>query len=179
VRYPDAVERVVSVEGSPRLTSYDRILWEAMLAPLTAAQRQAIPRDSAFAQVARLFVLNATTPSSVNRQPADSVPAMIRAQARSLSGRPLENIILQLRAMIGHDVSRAVGGDIGAAHRAFTARLLVVASPDDHAVTPQSALAFARAVRGDTLVVASICGHQVFACERSQIGAAVRAFLAR
>lgn len=179
VRYPDEVGRVVSVEGSPRLTSYDRILWEAMLAPLTAARRQAIPRDSAFAQVARLFALNATTPSAVNRQPADSVPAMIRAQARSLGGRPLENMILQLQAMIGHDVSRAVGGEAGAAHRAFTARLLVVASPDDRAVTAHSALAFARAVRGDTLVVASTCGHQVFTCERGQIGAAVRAFLAR
>lgn len=179
VRYPDEVGRVVSVEGSPRLTSYDRILWEAMLAPLAAARRQAIPRDSALAQVARLFALNATTPTAVNRQPADSVPAMIRARARSLGGLPLENMILQLQAMIGHDASRVVGGDASAAHRAFTARLLVVASPDDHAVTAHSALAFARAVQGDTLVLASTCGHQVFTCERAQIGAAVRAFLAR
>lgn len=179
VRYPDEVTLVVSVEGSPRLTSYDRILWEAMLAPLTAARRQAIPTDSALAQVARLFALNATTPAAVNRQPADSVPAMIRAQARGLGGRPLENMILQLQAMIGHDASRAVGGDASAAHGAFTARLLVVASLDDRAVTAQSALEFARAVQGDTLVVTSTCGHQVFMCERGQIGAAVRAFLAR
>lgn len=179
VRFPDEVSRVVSIEGSPRLTSYDRILWEAMLAPLVAARRQAIPRDSAYAQLARLFALNATTPSAVNRQPVDSVPAMIRAQARGLGGRPLENMILQLQAMIGHDASRAAGGDAGAAHRAFTARLMVVASPDDHAVTAQSALAFARAVSGDTLVVPSPCGHQVFTCERGRIGTAVRAFLAR
>lgn len=88
-------------------------------------------------------------------------------------------MILQLQAMIGHDVTRATGGEIERAHQAFRSRLLVVASLDDHAVTAQSALAFARAVRGDTLLVPSVCGHQVFACERKHIGSAVRAFLAR
>lgn len=179
VAFPDMVKRAVSVEGSPRLSTYDRVQWAAMLHVVTTETALGVPRDTALRQLARLFVLGSTSPAGVNLRAADSATIFVENQARGLSQRLFENMALQLRAMIGHDVSVHAGGDLTAAARRVKARMLVIASPDDHAVTPQSALSFARMVNADTLVVPCPCGHQVFAAERARIGATIRAFLAR
>jgi len=43
----------------------------------------------------------------------------------------------------------------------------------------QSAVAFAKYARADTLSISSPCGHTASACEQARIGVAVREFLAR
>jgi len=55
----------------------------------------------------------------------------------------------------------------------------VIYSWDDHSVSAESAAAFARYVRADTLSVASPCGHLATACEGARITPIVRKFLAR
>ena len=179
VAYPAMVSRMVSIEGSPQLSTYDRVQWEAVLHVASTEPALGVPRDSVLRQFARLFILAASSPAGVNARSADSTPIFIDNQARSLGRLSMENMALQLRAMIGHDIAKRTGGDLAAAGRAIQAKVLVVASPDDHAVTPQSALSFARAIGADTLVVPCACGHQVFGVERAQIGVVVRAFLSK
>lgn len=179
VAYPSMVPRMVSIEGTPRLSTYDRVQWEAMLHTVSTEPALGVPRDSVLRQYARLFIMAATSPAGVNARSADSTDSFVDNQARALGRLSMENMALQLRAMIGHDISRRTGGDLAAAGRAIQAKVLVVASPDDHAVTPQSALSFARAIGADTLVVPCACGHQVFGVERARIGVVVRAFLSK
>ena len=179
VAYPGEVVRIVSVVGSPRLASYDLTLWQAMLHTIGSVDRFGVPLDTAAMQLARLFVLAPTTPTAVNAVPPDTLPFRLESQARNLARIPFEDMALQLEAMLSHDVTRAFGGSAAAAQAAFRSRLLVVGTHDDHVVGPGPALAFARAVGADTLVLSSSCGHQVFSCERARIGEAIRTFLGR
>ena len=65
VAYPSDVTRIVSIEGSPRLTSYDLVFWSAMQRTIASVRELGVPRDSALRQLARLFILGASTPTAV------------------------------------------------------------------------------------------------------------------
>ena len=58
-------------------------------------------------------------------------------------------------------------------------RFLVVNSPDDRVISSGPALSLVRRIGLDTLMLRSSCGHGVFACEVTRVGAAVHTFLAR
>jgi len=57
--------------------------------------------------------------------------------------------------------------------------MLVIYSWDDHSVSAESAAAFAKYARADTLAIASPCGHLATSCEGARITPVVREFLAR
>jgi homoserine O-acetyltransferase len=183
--HPADVERLVAIAPSPRLSAYDRVLWEALVRAVELGRRHAVPDDSVAALVGALVALTATTPARVNERPAHQAPAVVSETVRVLTaGRSLDDLAAQARAMLAHDVASATGGGAGdpaGAARATRARTLVVYSPDDHLVTPQAGAEYARLLGAEVVTVPSRCGHffMLSACERPQVAAAVRRFLAR
>ena len=85
--------------------------------------------------------------------------------------------VRQLRAMLGHDVSRAFGGSLDAAVKAMNAKLLVVVNERDAMVTPGPALEFAKRSKAPTLILKGDCGHRSTSCEEKTIGARIAQFL--
>jgi homoserine O-acetyltransferase len=83
--------------------------------------------------------------------------------------------LAQLAAMISHDVAH--GGKLEDAAKKVKARVLVVASAQDHMVNPQPALDFAPLIRAKTLLLESDCGHLAPGCEMEKMAPAVKAFL--
>jgi homoserine O-acetyltransferase/O-succinyltransferase len=179
VAYPDYMEKLVSIEGTPKLASYDMAVWTTLVDLLSSAKKYGIPKDSVALQYARLIILLATTPEAANDVSPENLDKTLRNSAKGLLSIPFENALLQLKAMIAHNVSTSFNNKMDEVFRIFKAKLLVVASPDDHAVTMGQALEFAKAVSGETLIINSRCGHQVFYCEKEKIGAVVRKFLAQ
>jgi homoserine O-acetyltransferase/O-succinyltransferase len=186
--YPADVERLVAMAPSPRLTAYDRVLWEALVRAVELGRRHAVPDDSVAALVGALVALTATTPARVNERPAHQAPAVVSETVRLLTaGRSLDDLASQARAMLAHDVAAGTSGagggagELARAARATRARTLVVYSPDDHLVTPQAAAEYARLLGAEVVAVPSRCGHffMTSACERPQVAAAVRRFLAQ
>jgi homoserine O-acetyltransferase len=57
------------------------------------------------------------------------------------------------------------------------ARVLVVASLQDHMVTPWPALDFAKLLKAQTLELNSDCGNLAVGCEEAKIAAAIARFL--
>ena len=91
----------------------------------------------------------------------------------------LEDFASQVYAARRQDVAAGFGGDLARAAAQVRARMLVIYSWDDHSVTAESAAAFAKYVRADTLSLASPCGHLAPGCEMARIAPIVRQFLAR
>jgi homoserine O-acetyltransferase len=178
VAFPAAVRRVVSIEGTPRLANYERLAYEVVVHDLIQARETATSDDSAAMQAARVIQLLGN-PASINARATDSIATSLRSDAHYYARFGLPNGLLQLQALLAHDAARGFGGDASAAQRAIRARFLVVTSPDDHSVSQEPALAWARALHADTLIVPSACGHGVFSCERVRISAVVRDFLSK
>src|SRR5687768_13770253 len=90
VAYPADVARLVAIAPSPRLTAYDRVVWEALVRAVDLGHRYAVPNDSVAALVGALLALTATTPAMVNERPAQEARAIVSETVRFVSaGRSL------------------------------------------------------------------------------------------
>jgi homoserine O-acetyltransferase/O-succinyltransferase len=174
LRFPEAVDRIVSVAGTPRMGSYDSYWVRSMLTLLDLAGRSELPRDTLALRLADLWHTVATTPSNENALPRDSVAAMVSAEARAdwIGFHPEDNR-LQLEAMASFDALGEVRWK-GVTH---TPRMLLLFTPDDHVMTAESFREFARLTGIDTVEFPSACGHMAPVCETSAIGEHVRSYL--
>ncbi|MEI6737244.1 MAG: alpha/beta hydrolase [Pseudomonadota bacterium] len=86
--------------------------------------------------------------------------------------------ILQMQAMITHNVSKNFSGDLALAARRVGGKLLVLAGNKDAVVTPGPVLAFAKQAGAQALEFPN-CGHDIPRCSASLINPAVRDFLTR
>ena len=182
VRYPDFMDAVVPIVGSPQPSAYDRLLYTTVAAEATRGAARVAAGDDALAwwrQASRLENLFMRTPRMVS----DSGHAWVEREVESLAqayvaaGWSLADYAAQMQAIAQHDVARHHGGDLARAAAAVRARLLVVHSADDLIVSDASAVHFARLAGGVTHAVPSACGHALFWCDAASVGAVVRRFV--
>jgi homoserine O-acetyltransferase len=178
VRYPDFVDVVIPISGTPRVTSYDRLLWTTLLSEIESGRVRGAGGDSVWTQLWRLTTLVGSTPRDVNQSSAAEVDHNVAESTDAFrQSWSLDDYAVEMRAARRHDVAAVYGGDVAAAAKRVRARMLIVYSWDDHTVTPLSSAEFAKLVHADTLSVASACGHGAAACESGRVNPAVRAFL--
>jgi homoserine O-acetyltransferase len=179
VRYPTFMDAAVPVVGTPRLTAYDRLIFETWRRSADQLSASNVSPDSVWMQASRLETLFMRTPRFAN----DSGDAHVERSVGELAGAyrmsawSVADYTAQLRALSSHDISARFGGDLSRAAGAVRARMLIVWSPDDMVVDPGPPAAFARLVRADTLAVRSECGHSTFWCDADRIGRTVRQFI--
>ena len=180
VSHPEMVERVVSIVGTPRLTSSDLLLWRA---ELHAIESDVAYRGGAYEgrpelrAVLDIHHMALTTPAHRSRETSpEAFPAWIAELERDTSF-DWNDWRRQLEAMMGHDVGRGRGG-LEAAARRITARALVVVAEQDHAVNPGPSKDLARLTGAKLVTLAGDCGHAAPSCEEAKVVEAVRAHLA-
>lgn len=160
---PGVAQRAVSIAGTPRTAPSDLDLYGAGLRALDAAgalrDSEALGPDTLAALIALLALTPAQDPEAV------------------LARYDFTNLARQLKAIMGQDIY--AGAAEREAARAIRAKLLIVVSSNDILVDPGPSLALARALKAETLVLESPCGHFSILCEGETITRAVSAFLAR
>lgn len=182
VSYPEFLSLAVSIMGSPRLTSYDLLLWKA--------EEHAIENDESWQHgeyteppdsmrtVAAIHALALQTPDYwVEHTPREKFDDVLKG-IETKASPDTNNWLRQLQAMMGLDVSREFGGDMAKAAAAVRAKVLVVANTQDHMVNATPGLDFAKALGAQTMVLTDNCGHQSTMCNTRKIGEAVNSFLA-
>ena len=176
--YPDFMERAVPIVGSPRLASYDLLLWTAELTALEQALDCDCNETTARELAGMISHLALYSPDFHARQDPHDQGATLIADGRA-GGMTLaiHDRVAQLHAMIGHDVSTSFNGDWAMTADTVTAEMLVVVGAQDHMVTPGPALEFADLTNSQTLVFDNGCGHQSFRCEQDRAFDEIRAFL--
>jgi homoserine O-acetyltransferase len=174
LRFPEAVDRIVSVAGTPRMGSYDMYWLRSMLTLIDLADRSDLPRDTLALRLADLWHTVATTPGKENALPRDSVAAMIAAEARAdwIGFHPEDNR-LALEAVASFDAL----GEVQRMGVTPRPRMLLLFMPDDHVTTAESFREFARLAGSDTVEFPSECGHYAPVCETAAIGEHVRGYL--
>jgi homoserine O-acetyltransferase len=177
---------VIPIVGSPKLTSYDLLLWQSGIHAIQADAEwkggdYAAPPEAGLRTLADIDALAIQTPAYrvAHTKPEEFKKFLDARETETIHGFDANNWIRQAQAMMGHDVSRPCGGDMAKAAAAVKARVLVVVGLQDHMVNPAPALAFARLLHARTLQLDSDCGHLVTDCESMKVGGAIAEFLAQ
>ncbi len=186
VAYPDFMDCAIPIVGSPKLTSYDLLLWESGIHAIEADANwkdgdYTSPPEAGLRTRADIEALAIETPAYrvAHTKPGEFQKFLDSEEAASIHSFDANNWIRQAQAMMGHDVSRPFAGDMAKAAAAVKARVLIVVGLQDHMVNPTPALAFAHLLLAPTLELDSDCGHLVTSCEEAKIGAAIEKFLAK
>jgi homoserine O-acetyltransferase len=180
VSYPDFLDIAIPIEGSPRLTGYDLLLWHA--------EEDALKADPAWRNgnytkplplpaVEILHQMNLATPAYYARShPREKFAADYAEYAvKGIGPFDANDWLYQLEAMIHHDVAH--GGELKDAAKRVKARVLVVVNAQDHMVNPKPALDFGVLLGAKTLVLDSDCGHLSPLCAAVEVNPLVEAFL--
>ncbi len=178
VSYPTFMDKAITIVGSPKLASYDRILWKTEIDAIKVdpawmgGNYRTNPGVLLQAQISALML---STPAFVEAHyPNGEIPTDMLAGAAAMDAN---DHIRQAGAMMAFDVSNSTGGSMKAAAARVNAKVFVIVSKEDHTVTPQPALDFAKLIGAETLVVDSPCGHIMLMCEMSKLAYQINHFL--
>lgn len=182
--YPDFMDLVILMAGSPQSTSYDKLLWtieiDAIeLDPAWNHGNPSRPMDRGLALAQEIHSMNLNSPAYrvVQTKPDgfDALLASIKNSAKGDGGVACD-WIRQRQAIIALDIPSELGEPMEQVATKVRAKLLVIVSPQDHMVTPEPAMKFAAAAGAALVKFDSPCGHQSFAC--MSVGPTVARFLA-
>jgi homoserine O-acetyltransferase len=180
VTYPYFMEKAVPVVGSPRLATYDLLLWQAQIDAILNDRNwnngnyQKNPAQRLDFEFGEMLL---TTPDHYNKQVTREQFFKDLKNAETAPGFDANDKIRQAQAMMALDVSQDFGGSMERAATAVKAKTFVIVSRFDHVVTPGPALEFARLLHSRTLELDSDCGHLAPSCDGQRVNQAVAEFL--
>jgi len=185
VMYPTFMDDVIPIVGSPQSTSYDKELWTAQIEALELDPdwNGGKPKGSmqrAFALEETIGDMNLTSPEEhVRKTPPQDFPKLMAKIDQSVATRNpgiAADHIRQRQAIIGLDIPSELGESLQQAAGRVRAKLLFIASPEDHMVNYTPGLAFANAIGAPVILMDSPCGHEAAGCV--SVGPIVTQFLA-
>jgi homoserine O-acetyltransferase len=184
VTYPDFMDLLIPMAGSPQSTSFDKLLWTAQidaieLDPAWNHGHPTGPLDRGLGLVEEIGSMNLSSPAyrvaQTKPEEFNALLAEIRKSARGDGGAASDRI-RQRQAIIRLDIPRELGVTLEQAAAKVHAKLLVIVSPQDHLVNPEPAMKFAGATGAPLVKLDSPCGHLSLAC--ISVGPTVARFLA-
>jgi len=180
VDYPDFMDVAIPIVGSTRPDSRDLLLYKADADAVRADPgfqqgRYTQPITAPVAQL--IWQLNLTSPANyLHTHTTDQFNAdYAAAHTKGIQPFDANDWLAQLDAIDHHDIAH--GGSMEEAAKRVKAHVLVVNAAQDHMVSPEPALNFAKLIGAKTLVLESDCGHLAPGCEAATLDPAVRAFL--
>lgn len=182
--YPDFMDLLVPIVGSPQTTSYDKLLWTSQidaieLDPAWNHGDPTGPMDRGLGLVEEIGSMNLTSPDyRVAHTKPDGLNELlteIRNSSRGDAGNACDRI-RQRQAIMALDIPAELGvATLEQAAPKVHAKLLVIVSPEDHMVTPEPAMKFAAAAGAPLVQLDSSCGHLSPGC--ISVGPTVARFL--
>ena len=181
VSYPDFVDKVVSIVGSPQLTSYDRLLWRTSSLALRSDPDWA---EGQYKKEPRLHLMNMLqtlvlqTPDYVATHTSrETYPAFEAELVQGPDDLDANDTLSQMTAILTMDVGSTQGGSLQKAAALVRARMLVIVNRRDLLVNSLPAREFAHLVGGRVIELDSDCGHRAHSCEGTKISQEVAGFL--
>ncbi|HKJ30538.1 MAG TPA: alpha/beta fold hydrolase [Balneolales bacterium] len=179
--YPKFMDKAIPVVGSPRLTSYDLLLWTAELRAINEGIESQASEESILKTVNAIHTMNLYTPT-YRRDHTSRVDFHKWLQKSDKSFEKTFNPFdwaSQLRAMMALNVARAYGGSIKKAANVVKAKVLIIPSVHDHMVNPGPALHFAKLIHAKVMKITNDCGHMGVSCAQQKINKRINVFLSK
>ena len=181
VSYPAVVDKIVSIVGSPQLTSYDMLLWRTEELALESDpdwKEGRYMRQPALRLMNMVGALMVQTPQFVatNTSP-QKYEEFESEQVQGPDDLDANDTLRQIQALLTADIAAPFGGSLQGAAATVRGKTLVIVNKQDHVVNPLPSIEFAKMLHAQLIELDSSCGHRAHRCEMERIGAAVAAFL--
>ena len=163
VSFPDFMDKVVPIVGTPKQTAYDLLLWKTELALIDSP----IGSTGGMKAAADINEMHLHTPAWIASH-VDDIDKLMQSHEQSLRKLDPFDYAALLRAMIGIDI-----GSPDAIH----AKMFVVVSLQDQMVNPAPARELARVTKSQLLTLTGDCGHLATVCEQEILVREVTRFL--
>jgi len=176
--YPDFMDKAIPIDGSPRMTSYDLLQWRLHKDIIRTMQDDGRDGAAIASIVSPLTLLTLFTPEYIATTVEPARLAEFDAQmGQGYLETDWNDYVLQLDAMIEHDVLGANDATREAYINAISADVMIIGVPDDHMVNPLPAVMLAPDLGAEYLRIDSNCGHIGSSCEAATVATAVARFL--
>jgi homoserine O-acetyltransferase len=177
VAHPDFMDKVVSISGTPKQTSYDLMAWQTAADIIIEADQQRGDMKEALRLAHNIELMHLFSPNYItNKYPADSTDSYLH-NFRALMD-PYD-YLGGVKAMISQDIYKSSKQNIEDIEDIVKADLLVIVGTQDHVVHPSSASQLAKKLSAPLVNLTGDCGHLAFYCEAEKVKSAVTGFLKR
>ena len=177
-QHPQFMDKVVSVEGSPQLASYDLIQWGLHMDTIEIMQSAGIEDQVILHHLLKLNLLTLWTPDYfVNNLLPENVNEYVTTYQTKSTQHNLHNYLLQTHAMTSHDVLAYEVFKNPNERQGMREKLLMIGFETDHMVNPEPAKALTASFNSRYVNLSTNCGHMGTTCKQSGIAELVHDFL--
>jgi homoserine O-acetyltransferase len=177
VLYPDFMDKVIPIAGSPWMTSNDLLLWAAELGIIENVQ-SCKDGDTVMKALAPMHTLLIWTPRfRVAATKPGSVPEFLSGLEKSFLKYNSTDWAWQVKAIMTQDILKEFDGSPEKAAKAVHAKTLIISNTQDQIIYPEPAKTFARLLKTETAELTGDCGHLAFLCESERLRMLVDGFL--
>jgi homoserine O-acetyltransferase len=179
VLYPDFMDKVIPIAGSPWMTSNDLLLWASELGIIENAQ-SCKGGDSAMKALAPMHTLLVWTPRfRVAATKPGSIPEFLSGLEKSFLKYNSTDWAWQVKAIMTQDILKEFDESPEKAAKAVHAKTLLISTTQDQIIYPEPTKTFARLLKAETAELTGDCGHLSFLCESDRLRTLVDGFLKR
>jgi homoserine O-acetyltransferase len=172
VSFPDFMDKVIPIIGSPKQSAYDKLFWNLQLNILERGQFS----NESMKSVNALHQLNLWTPTyRAEHTPTDEYPAYLTKLEEDALKSNAYDWACQLRAMINHDIFQ--GKTPEDVRKIIKAKVMVVVATQDHMVNPIAAIKLGQLLNAPIVELTGDCGHMATSCESAKMTAHIKGFL--
>jgi homoserine O-acetyltransferase len=179
VAYPGFLDLAVSIIGTPKQSACDLMLWKTEAALLTTANTGENSKESAMRMVSNVELLNAYSPSywfsTTKPEKVDSL--MLAKQASFIRSIKPADYLCQLNAMIGHDIYKSSGKELGAMKELIKAKVLMVVSKSDQMVNTGTSVELSNVIGSNLVQLENGFGHSGIFFDQALVKDEVTRFL--
>ena len=180
VSYQDFMDKVVCIEATPKLSSYD-LLWmntyiEAVKSD-TAYHGGNYRSNPATPLAIHLMQLLLTTPSILNKTvTVDNFSSWFSSITKpNPFSVDVNNFLWQTNAVMKQDITSKANGSLENAAKMIKAKMLIIANKQDHVINQSLAIQFAEMAKAELVVMDDDLGHLIF--NQEKVVEATRKFL--
>ncbi|HKJ45117.1 MAG TPA: alpha/beta fold hydrolase [Balneolales bacterium] len=177
--YPGFMDKGIPIVGSPRLTSYDLLLWTAELRAINEGIESQASEESIMKTVDAIHTMNLYTPSYRRDHTSRTDFKKFMNNSDKYFNKTFNPFdwASQLRAMMAQNVAKPFGGSMKKAAQSVKAQVLIIPSKQDHMVNPGPAIHFANLIHARVLELKNNCGHIATSCASAKMDKKVNQFL--
>lgn len=167
VSYPGFMQKAAAYVGSPKLTSFDLMLWQSELNAIEEGWKGNLPDSEIVKTVMTIQDLLMRTPEYMieKTKPEEVSQKLLNIYKSSSISFNSYNWAAQLKAMMSHDISKNFNKSMNEAAEKVKTKLFIIVSSTDLIVNPKPALEFAELVDAETYIFENNCGHLAPGCE--------------